>query len=124
MVPENRFPPVRQTIPGGGTDAISCYVYRDHNGNVSYKYEGVLKVISRSRATLIFSVGVPILKPQGVPENRLPPVRQTIPGGRDAISWYVYGDHRANVSYKYEGVLKVVRRSRATLLFSVGVLIV
>ena len=35
----------------------------DHNGNVSYKYEGILKVISRSRATLIFSMGVPILKP-------------------------------------------------------------
>ena len=30
---------------------------------MSYKYAGVLKVISRSRATLIFSVGVPILKP-------------------------------------------------------------
>ena len=69
-------------------------------------------------------MGVPTVKPLVVPENRFPPVRQTIPGGRDAISWYVYGDHRANVSYKYEGVLKVVRRSRATLLFSVGVLIV
>ena len=48
-------------------------------------------------------------------------VRETILGGTDAISWYDYGDHSANVSYKYEGVLKVVRRSRATLLFSVGV---
>ena len=58
-VPEVRFPPVRQTIPEG-TDAILCYVYGDYNGNVSYEYEGVLKVISRSRATLIFSMGVPI----------------------------------------------------------------
>ena len=33
-------------------------------------------------------------------------------------------DHSANVSYKYEGVLKVVRRSRATLIFVMGVLIV
>ena len=125
MVPENRFPLVRQTISGGGTDAISWYVYRDHNGNVSYKYEGFLKVVRRSRATLIFSVCVPMVKPQGVPENRFPPVRQTIPGGgTDAISWYVYRDHNGNVSYKYEGVLKVVRRSRATLIFSVGVLMV
>ena len=30
---------------------------------MSYEYEGVLKVISRSRATLIFSVGVPIVEP-------------------------------------------------------------
>ena len=37
---------------------------RDHNGNVSYEYEGVLKVISRSRATLIFSMRVPLVKPQ------------------------------------------------------------
>ena len=57
---------------------------------MSYKYEGVLKVVRRSRATLIFSVCVPMVKPQGVPENRFPPVRQTIPRGRDAISWYVY----------------------------------
>ena len=28
-----------------------------------YEYEGVLKVISRSRATLIFFMGVPIVKP-------------------------------------------------------------
>ena len=97
MVPENRFPPVRQTIPGGGTDAISRYVYGDHNGNVSYKYEGVLKVVRRPWATLIFSVCVPMVKPQGVPENRFPPVRQTIPGGRDAISSYVYGDHNGNM---------------------------
>ena len=62
-----------------------------------------------------------MVKPRGVPENRFPPVRQTIPGGTDAISWNDYRDHSANVSYKYEGVLKVVRRSRATLLFSVGV---
>ena len=65
MVPENRFPPVRQTIPGGGTDPISWYVYRDHNGNVSYKYEGVLKVVGRSWATLIFSMCVPMVKPRG-----------------------------------------------------------
>ena len=103
MVPENRFPLVRQTIPGGGTDAISWYVYRDHNGNVTYKYEGVLKVIRRSRATLIFSVGVPIVKTWCVSEVRFPPVIQNIPGGIDAISWDVHGDHSANVSYKYEG---------------------
>ena len=59
-----------------------------------------------------------------VPENRFPPVRQTIPGGTDTISWYVHGDHSANVSYKYEGVLKVIRRSRAPLIFAMGVLIV
>ena len=47
---------------------------------MSYKYEGVLKVVRRSRATLIFSVCVPMVKPEGVPENRFPPVRQTIPG--------------------------------------------
>ena len=66
---------------------------------MSYKYEGVLKVVRRSRATLIFSVGVPMLKPRGggVPENRFPPVRQTIPGDRDAIFSYIYGDHSANV---------------------------
>ena len=56
-----------------------------------------------------------------VSEVRFPPVRQTIPGGTDAISWYVSGDHSANVSYKYEGILKVVRRSRATLIISMGV---
>ena len=59
-----------------------------------------------------------MLKPRGgggVPENRFPPVRQTIPGGRDAISFYVYGDHSANVSYQYERVLKVITRSRAPL---------
>ena len=28
---------------------------------MSYKYEGVLKVIRRSRATLIFAMGVPIV---------------------------------------------------------------
>ena len=84
---------------------------------MSYKYEGVLKVVRRSRATLLFSVGVPMVKPRGgaVPENRFPPVRQTIPGGRDAISFYVYGDHSANVSYQYERVLKVITRSRAPL---------
>ena len=63
-VPENRFPPVRQTIPGG-TDAILCYVYGDYNGNVSYKYEGVLNVFRRSRATLLFSVGILMVKPRG-----------------------------------------------------------
>ena len=64
---------------------------------MSYKYEGALKVISRSRATLIFAMGVPTVKSRCVPENRFPPVRQTIPGGTDAISWYLYGDHSANV---------------------------
>ena len=44
-------------------------------------------------ATLIFSVGVPMVKHQG----RGVPVRQTIPGGTDAISFYVYGHHSANV---------------------------
>ena len=63
---------------------------------MSYKYEGVLKVVRRSRATL-FSVGVLLVKPRGVPENRFPPVRQTIPGGTDAILCYVYGDHNGNV---------------------------
>ena len=29
--------------------------------HVSYKYEGVLKVVKRSRATLIFAMGVPIV---------------------------------------------------------------
>ena len=90
---------------------------------MSYKYEGVLKVVRRSRATLIFSEGVPVVNCCLilVPEVRFPPVRQTIPRGTDAILCYVYDDHSANVSYKYEGVLKVVRRSRATLIFSVGV---
>ena len=37
---------------------------------------------------------------------------------------FMDGDHSANVSYKYEGVLKVIRRSRATLIFAMGVLIV
>ena len=59
-----------------------------------------------------------------VPKNRFPPVRQTIPGGIDAISWYAHGDHSANVSYKYEGVVKAIRRSRSTLIFAMGVLIV
>ena len=63
---------------------------------MSCKYEGVLKVVRRSRATLLFSV-VLIVKPQGVPENRLPPVRQTIAGGIDAILCHVYGDHNGNV---------------------------
>ena len=47
-----------------------------------------------------------------------------MPRWTDAISWYVHGDHSTNVSYKYEGVLKVIRRSRATLIFAMGVLIV
>ena len=66
---------------------------------MSYKYEGVLKVVRRSRATLLFSVGVLLVKPRGggAPENRFPPVRQTIPGGTDAILCYVYGDHNGNV---------------------------
>ena len=46
---------------------------------MSYKYEGVLKVIRRSRAILIFAMGVPIVQPRWVPENMFPPVRQTIP---------------------------------------------
>ena len=47
-----------------------------------------------------------------------------MPRCTDAISGYVHGDRSANVSYKYEGVLKVIRRSRATLIFAMGVLIV
>ena len=62
-------------------------------------------------------------KASWAPEVRFP-VRQTIAGVIDAISRYVHGDHSANVSYKYEGVLKVIRRSRATLIFAMGVLIV
>ena len=61
---------LRQSVPGG-TDAILCYVYGDHNGNVSYKYEGVLKVVRRSRATLIFSMGIPLVKPQAGPGERV-----------------------------------------------------
>ena len=95
-VSEVRFPPVIQNIPGG-TDAISWYVHGDHSASVSYKYEGVLKVIRRSRATLIFAMGVPTVKSRCVPENRFPPVTQTIPRGTDAILCYVYGDHSANV---------------------------
>ena len=88
---------------------------------MSYKYEGVLKVIRRSRATLIFAMGVPIVEPRWVSENKFPPVRQTIPGGTDAILCYVHGDY-GNVSYEYEGVLKVINsRSRATLIFSMGI---
>ena len=47
--------------------------------NVSYKYEGVLKVIRRSRAILIFAMGVPIVQPRWVPENMFPPVREDHP---------------------------------------------
>ena len=46
----------------------------------------VLKVIRTSRATLIFAMGVPIVKPRWVSEVRFPPVIQNIPGGIDAIS--------------------------------------
>ena len=40
---------------------------------MSYEYEGVLKVISRSRATLIFSMGVPMVtkKPQAGPGEQV-----------------------------------------------------
>ena len=69
-------------------------------------------------------MGVLIVKPRWVSEVRFPPVRQTIPGGIDAISWYAHGVHNGNVSYKYEGVVKVIRRSRSTLIFGMGVLIV
>ena len=65
-------------------------------------------------------MGVPMVKPEGIPEVRFPPASQTIPGGRDAISWYVYRNHSANVSYKYEEVLKVIRRFR-TLIFSMSI---
>ena len=69
-------------------------------------------------------MGVPIVKPWWVSEVRFPPVIQNIPGDIDAISWYVHGDHSANVSYKYEDVLKVISRSRETLIFAMGVPIV
>ena len=81
----------------------------------------VLKVIRRPRATLIFAMGVPIVEYQWVPENRFPPARQTIPGGTDAIFCYVYGGHDGNVFHKYDRVMKVIRRSRATLIFSMGI---
>ena len=32
---------------------------------MSYKYEGVLNVVRRCRATLLFSVGVLLVKPRG-----------------------------------------------------------
>ena len=96
MGPENRFPPVRQTIPRC-TDAISSYVDGDHSANVSYEYEGILKVIRRSRATLIFPMDVPIWLSLGGSRRSFPPVRQTIPGGTDAIFSYIYGDHSANM---------------------------
>ena len=39
---------------------------------MSYEYEGVLKVInSRSRATLIFSMGIPMVKPQAGPGEQV-----------------------------------------------------
>ena len=38
---------------------------------MSYEYEAVLKVISRSRATLIFSMGVPMVKPQAGPGEQV-----------------------------------------------------
>ena len=63
-----RFPPVRQTIPRC-TDAISWYVDGDHSANVSYEDERVLKVIGRSRATLIFPMDVPMVKPRWVSED-------------------------------------------------------
>ena len=56
-----------------------------------------MKVIRRSRATLIFSVGDPIIEPRWVPENRFPPVRQTILRVTVAIFNYIYGDHSVNV---------------------------
>ena len=69
-------------------------------------------------------MGVTIVRPRWVSEVRFPPVIQNIPGGTDAISCYVSGHHSANVSYKYEGVVKVIRRSRSTLIFAMGVLII
>ena len=73
--------------------------------------ENIKPGLRRSRATLLFSLGVPMVQPYGcsygkaswVPENRFPPVRQTIPGRTDAISWYDYGDHSVNVSYNMRG---------------------
>ena len=67
--------------------------------------ENIKPGLRRSRATLLFSLGVPMVQPYGcsygkaswVPENRVRPVRQTIPGGTDAISCYDYGDHSVNV---------------------------
>ena len=38
---------------------------------MSYEYEGVLKVISRSKATLIFSMGGPMVKPLSGPGEKI-----------------------------------------------------
>ena len=38
---------------------------------MSYKYEGVLKVVRRSRATLLFSVGDLMVKPRGGPGEQV-----------------------------------------------------
>ena len=35
------------------------------------RVEGVLKVVRRSRATLIFSMGIPLVKPQAGPGERV-----------------------------------------------------
>ena len=58
--------------------------------------ENIKPGLRRSRAILLFTMGVSKVQP-GVPENRCPPVRQNIPGGTDAIFSYIYGDHSANV---------------------------
>ena len=50
-------------------------------------------------APLIFSMDVPMVKPQWIREVRFPPVSETIPGGTDPISRYVDGDYTANVSH-------------------------
>ena len=38
---------------------------------MSYKYEGVLEVIRRSRVTLIFAMGVPMVKPLSGPGEQI-----------------------------------------------------
>ena len=70
----------------------------------------------------MFDMGVLIVESRWIPENRFPPVRQTIHPWRYRrhlllCLWGFMGD----VSHEYHGVLKVIRRSRATLIFSMGI---
>ena len=94
----HRCPLSTEPLRGHRWEKINVFLLpQNHFIPSKYVIWGVLKVIRRSRATLLFSMGVPIVKSQWVPENRFPPVRQTIPRCTDAISWYLYGDHSANV---------------------------
>ena len=76
---------------------------------MSYKYEGVLKVIRRSRAILIWGA---IVQPRWVPEKVSSLDRPSL---RDRRHLLVHGDHSANV-FQIRVLLEV-----ATLIFSVGV---